>query len=213
MKSTVIYEKKNITVGEIISSYGNNLIWFLILIVNFSLNYFFDSIITKRMESNIYDSNTISYMEMELLSDKFIFSRNLIYAGFLINTILIFVKKNINSLIPNYIIKNNIHNFIPILFYLSSSLIYKTTMYYVNYFQINKELEQNEDLIINLIIVLYYMIFEIVSVFTILISLLYPTLKLLFLMSKAVYNFYNTEIKDISFEYIDKKIIQIDKIV
>jgi hypothetical protein len=194
MKSTtIIYEKRKITIEELVNHYYSNICWFCILFINLIIIHY----------SNIHTNDVLCFEEyscqksLELIKKKLSFSSNIIYIGLLANIFAIITKKYI----CRYICNLDILHF---LLYILPSLFDYSILYHV-FFNNQITEEKINSRIFNIVMV--YELYEI-------------TLCGLFLMLGiiCVVNFfeiitwhYNTKIKNITFEYFEPKFIDLEK--
>ena len=87
IKPTIIYEKKKITIGEFVNTFNTNLIWFFILGINLISNHYVNNILNS-LDFNLCEKKTICIEYSEVMIDKLVFSKKLIYVGLFINLFL-----------------------------------------------------------------------------------------------------------------------------
>ena len=105
MKSSIIYENKSMTIGEIINYYAFNIGWFLFLICYFIFNEGFGLQINRHMDSNPcskLDITNITFLSVcennfAFLIKKNVFTKNIIFAFTFINFLHVLLKKYINK--------------------------------------------------------------------------------------------------------------------
>jgi hypothetical protein len=212
MKSSIIYEKKKITIGEFISQYNTNLIWFCVLLINLISNYYLNNFLSNLSDLNLFPNETICGNQLELLLDKLCFSKKLIYVGLLINLFLMFTYKKITSCLEIIFRTNSKEiSFIPIWLYCLSSIIYKPILIYTIYYDMKNQFNQGQDPLTLTIGLLYYFIIETLALVLILILVFISIIIFFDYISNIIYNFYKSNIKDITFEYTESKFVDIEK--
>ena len=211
MKSSIIYEKKKITIGEFINIYNINLIWFCILGINLISNHYLDIHIRITIDSNLYANETNYSKQLELLSDKLFFSKKLISVGLFINIFLMFTYKKISKFISNKFISNDIISIIPICFFMLSTLLYKPLLIYFIFNHSEYELDLDHSCLIIIITVFYYTLVELLVLAFVLILVLLSLMILFENIYKICNDFYKKNIKNITFEYTETKFIDLEK--
>ena len=216
MKSTIIYEKKKITIGELLHKYNTNLIWFCILLLNLITNYYLNIYISITIDSNLCGNETNCGKRLELLSDKLYFSKKLICVGLLINLLVIFLNKKVISYLE-IIFRKNSNNFfelistIPVLLYILSSIIYKPMIIYLHYYNYKYKFDSQQENLTTGIIILYYLILEMFSFVLILLLVLFSLIFFFDYLYEIFNIFYKSNIKDIEFEYTESKFVDVEK--
>lgn len=212
MKSSVIYEKKTITIGDFVIFYKINLIWFCVLFVNLIFDYYFMSIIKNYIDTKIcmnYYQETFSGVNSYQKTSYFINicenNLNLLFEKYecSIKILSIFVVINILHMIFKiYLDKLNNSDKLELFVisvYLSSSSIWKPAIYYI---------QRNGDKGNDLSLMFFpYFFSEVFSLF----CFLFCFLAIVGIFCDFVIKFYNSNIKDIGFEYIDTKFVDIEK--
>jgi hypothetical protein len=204
MKNSIIYEKKKITIGELINIFNTNLIWFFILGINLMSNYFVDWFLNNKIDCKLCTSESNCTELLEFFIDKLIFSRKIIYFGFIINLLLMISYNKIRQLIPNIFQLNNSISMIPIWLFIFSSLMYKPVLtYFINY---------NADKLNELVVIIfYYLFFEMLSLGILFLLLILLIILLIDYIYTKINDFYKSTLKDITLEYTELKFIDIEK--
>lgn len=219
MKSTIIHEKKKITIGELIYQNMIYLIWFCILSINYVTNFYFNILVKNMIDSNICGINTFCDKTLELLTNKLCFSKKIICIGLLTNLFLMFThKKNYSYL--KIIFKDGSDKIILLIF----TLLYCLSSYYKPLIYSISNIDENvypKEHTLNLTIFFVsfgYYVFEIFLILPtiVFISILIATLIVLIIsffeyMFNIIYKFYESNIKDISFEYTESKFVDVEK--
>ena len=209
MKSTVIYEKKQITIGELVNSYNYNLIWFGIILVQLLLTFYIDNSLKNITKTKLCQNlELIKYQcedDLKILSEKIIMSRYILCIFLLLNLSSMIIKKYIDECKKYYTKYNKLRDFtfefIPIHIYYLSSLFNKPLL--LHYIFIRKKIPNNKNNIIvpELINILtYYSLSEI-----------YGCTLLLSFSILIIVNIYESMVKNIKIEYIDTKFIDVEK--
>lgn len=214
MKSSIIYEKKKITIGELINIFNTNLIWFFILGINLMSNYFVDWFVNNKIDPKLCTSEYNCIELLEFFIDKLIFSRKLIYFGFMINLLLMISYNKIRQLIPNIFQLNDYISMIPIWLFILSSLIYKpviTFLIYHDLHKFDKNNNENNNEIELLFVIIYYLMFELFILSILLIIFILSITFFIQYIYTKINDFYKSTLKDITFEYTESKFIDIEK--
>lgn len=220
MKS-IIYEKKSITLGEIVNYYAFNIFWFILLIINLILIEYFTNDINNYINSNPcikLDITNVSVCEdyFNFLTRKIFISKKNIFAFMIINFLHLLAKKYINKYLIyiSSIFENYLHNdsnkqhsnndnsseveiFIIIIFSLLTLLNNPVVFNIYKYYEI-KELEKEIENYENLIL-LYF------------ISEYFAFVVILFTVSCLIIDLYNSKIKNFKIKYVETKFIDIEK--
>ena len=204
MKTSLIVEKKKITIGELIEKYDVYFNWFIMLGVNLLIIYCFDFMIKNLIESEQSDiDNDIKIF----LSEKIHASKIIICIECMINLFCMLTHSYIT-----YYIESRIMFLISISLYLLSIFFYKPTFLHLIIINKIKHINYNNYSIFMLIIS-YYAIVEWISIIIFLI--LFVVLFIL-LMSQCFDYFikiYKLYIENISFEYTETYYTEVEKIV
>lgn len=225
MKSTIIYEKKKVTIEEFMLYHNTNLCWFIILLINLITNYYINIVVSNTIMLNECGNDFDCKKQLELLSDKLCFSKKLIYIGLLINLFLMFMYNKFifnleiiyRNILNNSNNSNNLNNSnkskitIGMCLFIFSSIIYKPITIYLIYYQNEYHFDEKQLHDIITIAVLYYFLIEIISLGLIFFLIIFSFMVFFDYMCDIIHKFYKSNIKDITFEYTELKFVDIEK--
>lgn len=223
MKSSIIYEKKKITIGEFVSNHKTYLYWFCFLLINLIINYYSNLYVKNKINLNLCEKDTICDYNLEFYSDKLNSSKKIIYVGFFINLFLMIMENKITPFFDIIFIHElRMRGFISTCAYFIPSLFYKSMLFYLvshdNELRFNQYNESIFSDLTLMAIAVYYICTEgfAMMIFMILfvrfLEKFFDVLnKIINKLSKIVYNFYESNIKDITFEYTESKFVDIEK--
>lgn len=204
MKSTIIYGKKKITMGEFIDYYSTNIYWFGILLLNLFGVHFFGICVKNKIDDNSCSSDSICQQELEIIQDKLFFSFDLVCVGIALDLLILLTKKYTEEFVK----KNNFLEFAPIWLYILSSIIYKPMCFII----FDKKIEEKQELIIQIVFIeLFFVFFEFASGLLLLLLFIFVLIYFFEKIQKYFCKIYTEKIKNISFEYVETKFVDVEK--